>query len=353
MNASEQLRSTQAWAEHVAPLYQPFTVRGLTLPNRIVMAPMGRMFGANGVLGEGNVDYYGRRAAGGTGLVIGEAVAVPHQAAIQTSTGSYIHGEPYVGVWTRIAAAVRAAGGIFFPQLWHAGLLRYPSPHTDPLTTPHNPEVEPIGPSGMFIPHHLDPKDPVPPARQVVAPMTQADIDAVIDAFATAAVTAQQIGCHGIEIHGAHGYLIDQFFWAETNRRSDQYGGSIANRSRFAAEIVREIRHRVGEQFPIFFRYSLWKQQNYGARLVQSPQELEQMLAPLVDAGVDLFDCSTRRFWEPEFGDSKLNVAGWTKKITGKPTMTVGSLGLEKDLDPGQQWQELKAAANGQVVASA
>ncbi|MET0379153.1 MAG: 12-oxophytodienoate reductase, partial [Spongiibacteraceae bacterium] len=171
--------------------------------------------------------------------------------------------------------------------------------------------------------------------------------------FATAAVTAQQIGCHGIEIHGAHGYLIDQFFWAETNHRNDQYGGSIANRSRFAAEIVREIRHRVGEQFPIFFRYSLWKQQNYGARLVQSPQELEQMLAPLVDAGVDLFDCSTRRFWEPEFGDSKLNVAGWTKKITGKPTMTVGSLGLEKDLDPGQQWQELKAAANGQMVASA
>lgn len=356
MNADEvgaggQQFSGQAWADYVAPLYRPLAVRGLTLANRVVMAPMGRMFGSGGVLDERNVPYYARRAAGGAGLVIGEAVAVAHPAAIQTSTGSFIHGEPYAGVWQRVAAAVHAADGKFFPQLWHAGLLRYPAPHTDPLTTPPNPDVEPIGPSGMFIPHHLNPNDPVPPARQVVPPMTQADIDAVIDAFAMAAVTAKAIGCDGVEIHGAHGYLIDQFFWAETNCRTDAYGGSIGNRARFAAEIVREMRRRVGADFPIFFRYSQWKQQQYKARLAQTPQELEQLLTPLVEAGVDLFDCSTRRFWEPEFPGSDMNLAGWTKKITGKPTMTVGSLGLEKDLDPGQQWQALKAAVRGDKVA--
>jgi 2,4-dienoyl-CoA reductase-like NADH-dependent reductase (Old Yellow Enzyme family) len=87
----------------------------------------------------------------------------------------------------------------------------------------------------------------------------------------------------------------------------------------------------VGEDFAIVLRYSQWKQQDYSARLVQTPEELGRFLAPLVEAGVDIFHCSTRRFWEPEFDGSDLNLAGWTKKLTGKPTMTVGSVGLDDD----------------------
>ena len=161
--------------------------------------------------------------------------------------------------------------------------------------------------------------------------MTLDDIDDVIDAFASSAVAARDLGFDGVELHGAHGYLLDQFFWQATNRRADRYGGDLAERTRFAAEIVEEIKHRAGDSFPVCFRFSQWKGQDYSARLVQSPGELERWLAPLAAAGVDIFHCSTRRYWLPEFEGSDLNLAGWTKKLTGMPTITVGSVGLDEE----------------------
>jgi 2,4-dienoyl-CoA reductase-like NADH-dependent reductase (Old Yellow Enzyme family) len=123
-------------------------------------------------------------------------------------------------------------------------------------------------------------------------------------------------------------YLVDQFFWEGSNQRDDEYGGDLVARTRFACEIVQAIRERVGPDFPIIFRFSQWKQQDYDARLATTPEELDAFLTPLVNAGVDIFHCSTRRFWEPEFEGSDLNLAGWTKKLTGRPVITVGSVGL-------------------------
>ncbi len=159
--------------------------------------------------------------------------------------------------------------------------------------------------------------------------MTQRDLDDVIGAFAEAAAAAERIGFDGVEIHGAHGYLVDQFLWAGTNRRTDAYGGDPVARTRFAAEIVAAVREKVSAEFPVIFRYSQWKQEAYGARLAETPEELEAILAPLASAGVDAFHASTRRYWQPEFDDSDLNLAGWTKKLTGRTAITVGSVGLE------------------------
>jgi 2,4-dienoyl-CoA reductase-like NADH-dependent reductase (Old Yellow Enzyme family) len=161
--------------------------------------------------------------------------------------------------------------------------------------------------------------------------MTQRDLDDVVGAFAEAAEAAERIGFDGVELHGAHGYLLDQFLWAQTNRRDDAYGGDPVARTRFAAEIVAAVRSVVSPDFPVIFRYSQWKQQDYRARLAETPQELEAILAPLAAAGVDAFHASTRRYWLPEFDGSDLNLAGWTKKLTGKPTITVGSVGLDGD----------------------
>ena len=97
------------------------------------------------------------------------------------------------------------------------------------------------------------------------------------------------------------------------------------------------MRARVGADFPIILRFSQWKLQDYRARLVTSPAELEQFLNPLVDAGVDIFHCSTRRFWEPEFADSPLTLAGWTRKLSGKPSILVGSVTLAQDFIDEQQ----------------
>jgi 2,4-dienoyl-CoA reductase-like NADH-dependent reductase (Old Yellow Enzyme family) len=158
--------------------------------------------------------------------------------------------------------------------------------------------------------------------------MTDAAIADTIAAFAKAACSAKRLGFEAIELHGAHGYLIDQFFWEGTNVRTDKFGGSLVARGLFAAEILKAVRAEVGPDYPVIIRLSQWKQQDYNARIAQTPEEMAAWLQPLADAGADIFHCSQRRFWEPEFDGSDLNFAGWAKKLTGRPTITVGSVGL-------------------------
>ena len=110
-------------------------------------------------------------------------------------------------------------------------------------------------------------------------------------------------------------------------------------------EIVAAIRAAVGEDFPIIFRFSQWKQQDYTAKLCQTPEELAIFLGLLSDAGVDIFHASTRRFWLAEFEGSDLNLAGWTKKLTNKPVITVGSVGLDEDFI-GEGNADLKGTSN-------
>ncbi|MBX2858392.1 MAG: 12-oxophytodienoate reductase, partial [Cellvibrionaceae bacterium] len=122
----------------------------------------------------------------------------------------------------------------------------------------------------------------------------------------------------------------------KTNLRDDSWGGkTLVQRSRFALEVIKAVRAAVGPDFPILMRVSQWKQQEFDAKLAPSPAEIEAWLAPLADAGVDVFHCSQRRFWEAEFpeidGKDGLNCAGWAKKLTGKATISVGSVGLNND----------------------
>ena len=142
------------------------------------------------------------------------------------------------------------------------------------------------------------------------------------------------MGCDGVELHGAHGYLIDQFFWGRTNLRTDRYGGDLAQRTRFAVEIVQEIRRRCGPDFPVSLRFSQWKYGDYTVRLFEGPGELQSFLEPLADAGVHIFHASTRRYWDVAFEGSPLGLAGWARKITGRPTIAVGSVSLRAPFDP-------------------
>ncbi|PWI16368.1 12-oxophytodienoate reductase [Streptomyces sp. Act143] len=295
-------------------LSRPITINGLTVPNRIVMAPMTRMFSPGGIPGADVASYYARRAAAGVGLVVTEGTYVGHDSAGQSSRVPRFHGEEQLAGWRQVAADVHAAGGTIVPQLWHIGMVRKEG--QNPV-----PEAPAVGPSGLRI----GATEPTGTA------MTQRDIDDVIGAFAEAAAAAERIGMDGVEIHGAHGYLVDQFLWAGTNRRTDAYGGDPVARTKFAAEIVAAVRETVSADFPIIFRYSQWKQEAYDARLAETPEELEAILTPLAAAGVDAFHASTRRYWLPEFEGADLNLAGWTKKLTGKPVITVGSVGLDGD----------------------
>tara|TARA_R110000824_G_scaffold315042_1_gene502009 strand:+ start:32896 stop:33999 length:1104 start_codon:yes stop_codon:yes gene_type:complete len=294
-------------------LFTPFQSSKLNLKNRLVMAPMTRNHSPAGVPGQNVVDYYRRRAEGEVGLIITEGTTINHPVASNDVNIPSFHGEASLAGWRKVVEAVHAAGGKIVPQLWHQGAQR--AAGTGP-----NPELPAIGPSGYSK-----------PGEQSAKIMSQQDIDDVIAAFAQAARDAKALNFDGIELHGAHGYLIDQFFWEELNKRDDKYNGSITERTRFAVEIIEAVRQAVGPDFPIIFRFSQFKIGDYDAKLAHNPQELEEFLKPLLAAGVDLFHASTRRFWEPAFDDSQLTLAGWTKKISGKPTIAVGSVGLDID----------------------
>ncbi len=297
----------------VQSLFKPFTLGNLTLSNRIVMAPMTRGFSPNGVPGSDVAAYYRRRAENGVGLIVTEGTLINHPAAAENPNVPNFHGEAALNGWSRVAKEVHEAGGKIIPQLWHVGMTRK-------IGSLPNPEDLPIGPSGLDL-----------SGEQVTGQMSDSEIAAVVEAYAQSAADAKRLGFDGVEIHGAHGYLIDQFFWERTNQRDDRYGGSMLARTRFAAEIIAACRLAVGPDFPISLRFSQWKLSMYTAKLAETPELLEQFLIPLVDAGVDIFHCSTRRFSEPEFEGSDLNLAGWTKKLTGKPTITVGSISLDTE----------------------
>ncbi len=294
----------------VSALFEPITLGPLQLSNRIVMAPMTRTYSPGNVPNELVAAYYARRAENEVGLIITEGTCVGHKAANGYPRVPFIYGEDALAGWKKVVDAVHAKGGKIAPQLWHVGAIRKEGVEPDP-------SVPGYSPSGM-----------VKAGKENGVAMSKDDIQEVIEAFAQAAEDSKRIGFDAVEVHGAHGYLIDQFFWEGSNQRTDEYGGDLVARTRFACEIVSAIRDRVGPDFPIIFRFSQWKQQDYSARLCETPEELEAFLKPLVEAGVDIFHCSTRRFWEKEFAGSDLNLAGWTKKITGKPVITVGSVGL-------------------------
>src|SRR5277367_2223529 len=228
------------------PLFTPFDVGSLRLRNRFVMAPMTRCFSPNGVPGQNVADYYERRAKAGVGLLITEGTGIDHPASVgagsvQEKDVPVLYGAAALAGWRRVVDAVHAADGLIFPQLWHMGAIRLEG-------TGSYPDVPSSRPSGLWgpservhsiVPGYLEKVVPV------TKPMTESEIADVIAAYARSAANARQAGFDGIAIHGAHGYLMDSFFWDVTNRRADRYGGDMAERARFGAEIVRAIRAEI------------------------------------------------------------------------------------------------------------
>ena len=195
-------------------------------------------------------------------------------------------------------------------QLWHEGAIR-----KEGGSGPYS-QYPTLSPSGLA---HAG----KPNGRAA----TLEDLEAIKAAFVKGALAALEIGTCGIEVHACHGYLLDQFLWAETNRRTDGYGGDdMAARVRFPAEIVGAIRSAVGPEFIISFRFSQWKEFNYQARIAPAPQDLRVMLDAVRAAGADIFHASPRCFWIPEWKRSDWGIAGWTKSMTDRPSLPLAAL---------------------------
>lgn len=278
------------------------------------MAPMTRSFSPNGVPTADVAAYYRKRAEGDVGLILSEGTVIDRPSSSNDANIPHFYGEQALAGWQTVIDGVHAAGGSMGPQIWHM----------DVMDNHHSGWLPPVpfeGPSGLNRPGFNNGKT-----------MTESDIADTIAAFGRAAADAKRLGFDCVEIHGAHGYLIDQFFWEGSNERTDQYGGkTLPERTRFAVEVIKEVRKQVGEDFALIIRLSQFKPSAYDNKLAKNPQELEAWLNPLADAGIDIFHCSQRRFWEPEFEGSDLNFAGWAKKLSGKATISVGSVGLSGD----------------------
>ena len=301
----------------LAPLFEPFQIGRLRLRNRFVLPAMQMGFVEKCGPSQRMIDYLRARAEGGTALMFSESCAPDHPSSYWQPVFCVVNKENEGG-WARVVEAVKGAGACFFLQLWHPGAQRVPSAGFRHADYPS------LSPSGL-----------IQEGRVNGRAMTAAEMDDLKAAYARAAETAKRIGADGVEVHSAHGYLMDQFLWTETNRREDGYGGAaVADRARFPLEVVAAIRAAVGPGFPISLRFSQFKEADYGARVFATPAELAEFAALAKAAGVDLLNVSSRRFAKPEWPDlhESRGIAGWTRKVGGLPVITTGSVGLDKDM---------------------
>jgi len=291
-------------------LFTSFAIRNRQLQNRIVMPGLASfLIEDDGTITDKTVEHYRLRAAGGPAMVIVEACAVspegivsPHQARI--------YDDRFIEGLARIAAAMKAEGSVPAVQIHHGGRQ----------TSAKVINQQPVAPSPL----------PCPSIRGEVTPLTIEGIEILVRQFGDAAARAVEAGFELIEIHGAHGYLVNQFLSRFSNIRDDAYGGDIAGRTRFAEEIVREIRNRVGQAFPISFKISAMEFVKDGLDVDESIQ----ILKILIDASVDVVQVSAGNDATPEWISQPMfmqkaclaGYAGKIKKALNVPIMTVGRI---------------------------
>ena len=298
-------------------LFQPYELNSprLHLRNRLVMAPMTRRFAAeDGVPTDAIVRYYARRAEAEVGLILSEGTHMDALHAPDTLTVPRFETPEQIAGWKRVVEAVHTAGGAFAPQLWHTGRRA----------------INPIGPS-----EHQPSPGPDGHSRPTVQAMLDADFTQVLDAFAHSAHQAAAIGCDALEIHGAHGYLLDSFLSAKTNKRDDKYGGSDERRMRFPLDAVCRVREAVGPDFPVIYRFSQWRMEDYSEAKWQSPSDLEAFVVALREAGVNILHASTRDVLDPGFTEAHptRTLAAWAQQLSGLPTIAVGKVSVNLAMD--------------------
>jgi len=244
-------------------LFEPLTIGALTLPNRIVMLPAGPSWAFDGSVPEHDIDYFEARARGGVGLIVLGGTTVHETSQLRSRPLREAYRREYVRGFAKLAKTVHRQGTRIVGQLVHLGR-------------------ESIGEADqpMWAPSALR----SPRTTQTPHAMTGAEIEELVDSFAVSALNLRDAGFDGVELHAAHGYLIAQFFSPSANRRDDEWGGSLANRTRFAERIVAAIRDRCGSDFVVGARISGLEELDDGLRLPASVAIAERLAAV---AGVD------------------------------------------------------------------
>lgn len=274
-------------------LFAPIVINGHEVKNRFSVAPMTRITATeDGRATETMTRYYERFASGGFGTVITEGIYVD-----QAFSQGYVHqpgmsDDPQANAWQPVVRGIKAHGAFAIAQLMHAGALAQGNRFRDATVGPSS--VQPKGEQMKF--YHGKDRYAVP------VPMTETQIADAIRSFADAAARAVVLaGFDGIEIHGANGYLLDQFLTDYSNTRSDRWGGGTENRVRLILETFKAVREKIGDQIPVGVRLSQGKVNDYHHKWAGAERDAEIIFGSLADVGADFIHVTEFEAWQPAF----------------------------------------------------
>ena len=295
-------------------LFSEFKIKDFNLKNRIGVAPMTRMSAAADSIPRQDVlDFLVQRAKNGTSIIFTEAIVSDYESAQGYPGQSRILTQPQIDAWKRVVEKIQKQGAIAIMQIFHCGRMAWPEV---------NPANRSIAPSSI-APKQDNPMTGLP--YPVPETMSRFDIDHVITGFVETAKGAVAAGFDGIEIHGAHGYLINQFLSSYSNRRTDSYGGSVENRYRFAHELIEAVKKAIPDDCLLTFRISNWGVADMEVSLFESKEEYQEIIRRLANEPIDAISVSTYGYNEKAFGSDK-NMAQLTREITDLPLMICGGI---------------------------
>ena len=298
----------------VDKLFTPFKIKDFTLNNRIGVAPMTRMSAAEDSIPRQDVfDFLVRRAKNGVSIVYTEAIVTDYESAQGYPGQARMLTQPQIDAWKPVVEAIQKEGALAIMQMFHCGRMAWP-------------EVNPARRS--IAPSPITPKQDNPmtgAAYPVPEAMSRFDIEHVIAGFVETAKGAVEAGFDGVEIHGAHGYLINQFLSPYSNKRSDGYGGSVANRYRFVHEVIQAVRKVIPGDRLLIVRISNWGVADMEVSLFDSKEEYQEIIRRFSEEPIDAISVSTYEYRQKAFGSDK-NMAQLTREVTELPVMICGGI---------------------------
>jgi len=314
-------------------LFSPFTINQFTVKNRIGVAPMTRMSSkADSVPRADVLEFLIRRARKGAAIVYTEAIVTDYESAQGYPGQARLLTQRQIDAWRPVVSAIQKEGAVAVMQMFHCGRMAWP-------------EVNPAG--RVIAPSPITPEQDNPLTGQpypLPDEMSRFDIEHVIKGFVETARGAVEAGFGGIEIHGAHGYLICNFLSAYSNQRTDGYGGSVESRFRFAHEVIQAVRKVVPEDRLLTFRISNWGVADPHVSLFETKDEYQQVIKFLDREPIDAISVSTHGFSDKAFG-TRQNMAQLTRAITKLPLMICGKIYDRASAD--------EALENADIVLSA
>ena len=295
-------------------LFTQFRIKDFKLKNRIGVAPMTRMSAtADSIPRQDVLDFLVRRAKNGASIVYTEGIVTDYESGQGYPGQARMLIQPQIDAWKPVVKAIQKEGALVIMQMFHCGRMAWPEV---------NPANRSIGPSSI-TPKQDNPitESPYP----VPETMSRFDIEHVIAGFVETAKGGVEAGFDGIEIHGAHGYLINQFLSPYSNKRTDNYGGSVEDRYRFAHEVIQAVHKVVPDDRLLIFRISNWGVADMDVSLFDTKEEYQEIIRLLSAEPIDAISVSTYEYQQKAF-DSDKNMAQLTRVVTGLPLMICGGI---------------------------